>query len=55
MKLPWKKVLLVAGLAVGAGAGWFFSTPAHHILEYMLGGAIIGAFLAEWLWDKLSE
>ncbi len=49
-----KKVVVLAGAALGALVGWYYADMQHVGLSIVLG-VIVGAFVADFVWDFVED
>ena len=50
----WKKVVIFGGAAVGGLAGWHFAGTHQPGIDIVIG-VIVGAFVANWIWDFSNQ
>jgi len=46
----WKKIVIFGGAVLGGVAGWHFAGTFEPEVDIVIG-VLVGAFVANWLWD----
>jgi uncharacterized membrane protein YeaQ/YmgE (transglycosylase-associated protein family) len=53
-KSDWKKDVIIGGAVLGGLAGWHFAGTHQPGFDIVIG-VVVGAFVANWVWDFSNE